>query len=146
VNHLYGRYGWRGLYQGFLATGIRNVPANALFFPVNEITKDLLLEKKGITEAQMSFADRCMCGSVAGLSYWLSVCPLDTIKTTVMQTPLSKYRAENLSYGKIVKTMWEEGGVPRFYQGVVPLAARAVPACGLMFASVDLLRHKLSQL
>ena len=42
-----------------------------------------------------------------------------------------------------MKNMYAEGGVARFYRGIVPLAARSVPACGAMFATVDLVREGL---
>lgn len=147
VRFLHSRYGAVGLYQGYSSTLFRNVPANALFFPVNEIAKDNLMEFRGYSsESDLNFADRLFCGACAGLSYWVTICPLDCIKTQIMMTPLVDFRAQQLTYVKVVKNMYAEGGVTRFYQGLLPLAMRAIPACGMMFATVDFLRHKLGEL
>jgi len=147
VSYLYGRYGALGLFQGFQGTMARNIPANALFFPVNEITKDQVMLSRGYeSEEQLAFMERLACGGVAGLSYWVSTCPLDCIKTQCMMLPLSEIRSRKLTFGKIVRNMYKEGGVMRFYQGLFPLALRSVPACGLMFATVDWLRHQLGKL
>ena len=147
VGFLYERYGALGLYQGYASTLFRNVPANALFFPVNEIAKDNLMEFRGYSsESDLTFLERLACGACAGLSYWVTVCPLDCIKTQIMMTPLIDARAQNLTYINVVKNMYKEGGIARFYQGLIPLAMRAIPACGMMFATVDALRHWLGEL
>ena len=61
----------------------------------------------------------------------------------MMMIRLEDQRAQGLNWSKTVKMMYNEGGIMRFYQGVVPLALRSVPACGAMFATVDLVRKNL---
>ena len=48
VSHLISRNGYRALWQGLTATIIRNTPANALFFPVNEIVKIKIADYRNI--------------------------------------------------------------------------------------------------
>ena len=58
VRFLVNKYGVSGLFHGFTATMIRNVPANAVFFPVNEIMKDILIKKNGYKgEAEVRSAE-----------------------------------------------------------------------------------------
>ena len=56
---------------------------------------------------------------------------------------LEDQRSKGLTWSKTVKLMYKEGGVARFYQGVLPLTLRSMPACGAMFATVDLVRSAL---
>ncbi|GMH98742.1 hypothetical protein TrST_g13635 [Triparma strigata] len=141
VRFLVNKYGVSGLFHGFTATMIRNVPANAVFFPVNEIMKDILIKKNGYKgEAELSILERLGCGACAGFSYWVGTCPLDCIKSQMMMMR----QEQNMTWLKTAKGMYREGGVGRFYQGLVPLAARSIPACGAMFATVDFARNYMT--
>lgn len=145
IRFLLQNYGVSGFYQGFSATVYRNVPANACFFPVNEILKDMRVEAMGYgSEKDLHLWERLVCGGTAGLCYWVGTCPLDTIKSKMMMTSLKNQRDNGLTWSRTVKVMWQEGGVARFYQGLAPLAARSVPACGAMFATVDIVRSFLA--
>lgn len=144
INFLLRKYGVAGLYQASSATMIRNIPANALFFPVNEIMKDLRVAQMGYRgEGDLLLSERLACGSAAGFCYWVGTCPLDTIKSRMMMQRLEDQRGKGLTWRKTVRLMYKEGGIARFYQGVVPLALRSIPACGAMFATVDLVRNAL---
>ena len=242
VRFLLSKYGPAGLFQGFFATMLRNVPANALFFPTFEIAKHKLVEHKirehdrmrttngkkdgvhggrndsnwtaskneqsqsqqwpgsrsdggsslfpsqqqvrhqqqvqqqqqqQVQQAQqsvsLSFPERIACGSCAGLAYWVGTCPLDCLKTSIMSRPYDKYLSTVVVGGgssggnSLLSRVYalhglkrlllharfmyvHEGGVARFYRGVVPLAWRAVPACGLLFATVDCAKDFLTAL
>lgn len=67
VKFLVTKYGVGGLFHGFTATLIRNVPANAVFFPVNEIMKDVIIKRNGYGgERELSILERLGCGACAG--------------------------------------------------------------------------------
>jgi solute carrier family 25 carnitine/acylcarnitine transporter 20/29 len=145
------KYGFfKGMYQGFGATLVRNVPANAMFFPVNELGKAWICEYRGYAdESHLVISERLAAGATAGLCYWVGTCPLDCVKSLIMSTPQSVLRRE-LPHGRIwwgvVKKLYAEGGIPRFYKGVHVLAVRSFFACGIMFSSVDLIRESLGKL
>lgn len=61
---------------------LRNVPANAVFFPVNELTKHKLADLRNIPVAHLSMPERLFAGACAGLSYWVGTFPLDAIKVS----------------------------------------------------------------
>eukprot|EP00520_Triparma_pacifica_P004397 CAMPEP_0118637786 /NCGR_PEP_ID=MMETSP0785-20121206/3337_1 /TAXON_ID=91992 /ORGANISM="Bolidomonas pacifica, Strain CCMP 1866" /LENGTH=285 /DNA_ID=CAMNT_0006528993 /DNA_START=278 /DNA_END=1134 /DNA_ORIENTATION=- len=58
IQFLIRKYGVAGLYQASSATMIRNIPANAVFFPVNEIMKDLRVAQMGYGGGGGSVAQR----------------------------------------------------------------------------------------
>lgn len=53
AQHIVKHHGMKGLWQGWAATALRNIPANALFFPVNEIVKRSLAAQQGISTTDL---------------------------------------------------------------------------------------------
>mgnify|MGYP000297515155 CR=1 FL=1 len=143
VKFLYKKYGIRGLYQGFKATVIRNVPANAMFFPVNEVMKENVASARGVDVHDLRMPDRLIAGGIAGLCYWVGTCPFDVVKSQMM---INSLEVSTLSWGQTVKVLYLEGGISRFYVGVAPSAMRSVPACGCMFAVFDVVKNFLESI
>lgn len=129
-------YGPAGLWQGLTATTIRNVPANAFFFPVNEISKRQICKYYGKRETELTIPERVFCGAAAGLGYWLPTYPLDVIKGHMQGV---SYGARK-SWMSTARSIYAEGGVRAFYSGIGLSITRALPACAAMFVTVDLVR------
>ena len=55
--------GLKGLFQGLSGTIIRNVPANGLFFPVNEIVKQKLAVLENVAVDRLSMTSRLISGA-----------------------------------------------------------------------------------
>lgn len=71
VKAISSSHGFLGLWQGWRATAIRNIPANALFFPVNEIVKGKLAVMEGKQRIEdISMTSKLVAGASAGLCYW----------------------------------------------------------------------------
>eukprot|EP01038_Epipyxis_sp_PR26KG_P009501 gene9501-12799_t len=125
--------GVKGLWQGLSATTIRNIPANALFFPVNELVKYEMADIAGVDVKNLNIKMRLFAGACAGLSYWVLTYPLDVIKARSQSVRYS----ERLSWIKTVQSIYKQGGIRAFGNGLLPCAMRAVPACAAMFATDD---------
>lgn len=93
VNHIYSRYGIRGIYQGLPATVIRNVPANALFFPVSELLQRRFADQAGILPSQIPLQQRLIAGACAGLCYWVGTYPSMPSKANACLPALTSDRA-----------------------------------------------------
>ena len=140
VTYLTQKNGVRSLWQGLGATMVRNVPANAVFFPVSEIVKIKIAQHNDIPIEQLQVHHKLIAGACAGMCYWIGTYPLDAIKGTSQSY---KY-AERLGWIGTVNKMWRDGGVGSFTRGFWPCAARSIPACAVMFTTVDLVREHLS--
>ena len=140
VRYLTKKNGIKSLWQGLAATMVRNVPANAVFFPVSEIVKIKIAQHNDITIEQLQVHHKLIAGACAGMCYWIGTYPLDAIKGTSQSY---KY-AERLGWIGTVSKMWRDGGVGSFTRGFWPCAARSIPACAVMFTTVDLVREHLS--
>ena len=137
VEHIIKTDGVRALFQGSSATILRNVPANALFFPINEIVKQKLALNANCTIADLSISEKLVAGASAGLGYWILTYPLDAVKGRVMATPFVDRRSW-LSVAKTLK-------FSEFFVGIVPCAVRSLFACSAMFYTVDVVRANLEK-
>ncbi|KAF9205575.1 hypothetical protein BGZ49_003829 [Haplosporangium sp. Z 27] len=80
------RFGFKGLYQGGLVTILRDAPGYGVYFLSYEGLKRVLEvppgETGGINTWKLLFA-----GGVAGTLSWLSIYPLDVVKTRLQTQP-----------------------------------------------------------
>lgn len=139
TKHMIKADGVKAMYQGLSGTIIRNIPANALFFPVNEIVKCKLSEYEGVSIKHLSVSSRLLAGACAGLGYWATTYPLDIVKSTMQ----SMNHADRLGWVDTVKYIYSNGGIKSFFRGFTPCVLRAVPACAAMFSTVDFVREYL---
>jgi len=137
VQHLVSKHGPKALWQGWTATVIRNVPANALFFPVNELLKLRMAQQDGILVEDLSTRQKLVAGAAAGISYWTLTYPLDAIKGRIMATSYNR----RIPYLQVVKKM----KFREFFVGIIPCTIRAAVACSAMFYTVDVLRSNLNK-
>ena len=72
-----------GLYKGFVAMNVREVPSWAVYFWTYEYFKEKLqlnqIEDTDLTWRNLS--SKMFAGGMAGFNAWLSCYPMDTIKT-----------------------------------------------------------------
>lgn len=109
-------------------------------------------------------------GGTAGFCYWVGTYPLDAIKGRIQAQPFDQRRSwlsvsilwnykafisassvdsfvpfnTFAKYEQIAKSFITPGGFKEVSKGFIPCAARAGPACAVMFATVDLTRNALS--
>jgi len=125
--------GFFGIYQGFTATIMRNVPCFALYFYFFELVKQRLTpEGERPTSATLLAA-----GGAAGFGFWGLVYPLDIIKTRMQgDALLPEHRSYKNTFHCISQIMNKEG-VRAFYKGYVPSIVRAIPVNATVFLAVN---------
>jgi hypothetical protein len=72
-------YGIRGVYQGLSSVLLRNSPATAVYFGMNQETRLLLAGESRAVES-LSSGELLFAGGVAGFLYWALSYPADVIK------------------------------------------------------------------
>jgi len=130
------------LWQGWTGTAIRNIPANALFFPMNEIMKHTISESLQIDQSQLLISHRLASGAIAGLCYWVGTYPLDVIKGRMQAQSYDN----RMNWIQTAVSIYKDGGINQFRKGLAPCAARSIPACSAMFATVDITRDYLKSM
>ncbi|EXJ60117.1 hypothetical protein A1O7_04269 [Cladophialophora yegresii CBS 114405] len=129
--------GIRGLYYGGSITALRDSFGYGWYFWSYELSKRLLLSRHADPFVSPSAADVLISGGIAGVVTWVSIYPLDVIKTR-LQTQVSwtverqrllpgsemAAHREQSSVG-IAREVWRSSGIRGFYRGVGICSLRA---------------------
>jgi solute carrier family 25 carnitine/acylcarnitine transporter 20/29 len=78
-----------------------------------------------------------LAGAVAGVNYWLLPYPLDTIKSAIQADSLVKAQRKYHSIAQCARTLYQTGGIRRFYVGLLPCMLRALPANAASFVAYE---------
>lgn len=136
VAEMYRTGGLRSIFKGSAATLARDGPGSALYFASYEYIKGALSSPG----QDLSLLAISIAGGCAGVSMWLGVYPIDTIKSTQQSSNV------NISISKATKTIYAKGGIKAFFPGVGPALARSFPANAATFVGVELAKNFLENL
>ena len=82
-----------------------------------------------------SFATRLFCGACAGWAGWLSIYPLDVLRSRAISSGAFHDKAP--SPMEAVRACYREGGVRSFYRGLGMALLRAAPVSGVVLPVYD---------
>lgn len=134
LRYLFNTHGLKGVYQGLSITIIREIPAYFFYFGVYEsLMKNSLKTYKNRESIPMYMIS--IYGALGGLSLWLSVYPVDVIKSRMQSDTITdpKY-SSNLD---CAKKIYAEQGVPGFFKGIKPCLLRAAIANTATFITFE---------
>lgn len=126
--------GIQSLFKGSLATLARDGPGSALYFASYEVCKKML-NKSSSTGDEINITNVCISGGVAGMSMWLVVFPIDTIKTK-LQASAGQHKQSMVEATKEIYRI--RGGIKGFFPGLGPALLRSFPANAATFLGVEL--------
>ncbi len=128
------KQGIRGLYQGFCATAIRDIPANGIYFGMHENAMEKAKQYYGCRNGiPMLFI--MLSGGLAGLCSWVFTYPLDVIKSHIQGDD-----PKNRRYKTIVETtkiIYREKGRAGFFNGIHACGTRAPIVNSLTFLAFE---------
>jgi solute carrier family 25 carnitine/acylcarnitine transporter 20/29 len=134
-------HGVRGIYQGYLATLLRDMQGYAWFFYGYEATIHYLAGP-GKTKADLDYTQVMLAGVIAGFGLWGSMFPIDTIKSKIQAQSLSKPEFAG-TVDCIKRTLAVEGHVG-LWRGVTAALWRAIPVNAAIFLAVEGTRQLVS--
>jgi solute carrier family 25 carnitine/acylcarnitine transporter 20/29 len=129
--------GVRGLYYGGTITAFRDSFGYGWYFWSYELTKRLLLSRQADPFIPPTAADILVSGGIAGVITWVSIYPLDVIKTRLQTQPSWTVERQRLLHGSdmaphreqsslgIAREVWRSSGIGGFYRGVGICSLRA---------------------
>ncbi|ETI25056.1 hypothetical protein G647_04426 [Cladophialophora carrionii CBS 160.54] len=129
--------GIRGLYYGGTITAFRDSFGYGWYFWSYELTKRLLLSRQADPFVSPTAADVLISGGIAGVVTWVSIYPLDVIKTRLQTQPSWTVERQRLLPGSemaahreqsslaIARQVWRSSGIGGFYRGVGICSLRA---------------------
>ena len=149
--------GIKGLWNGYTATLLRDVPFSALYWPLYEQSKAIM---NLYTSNRDSFLVNFGSGAVAGSFASTVTLPFDVIKTikqiemgekdimavkpgTTRSYPVPVNKVSSSLSGRsrsnltIAKELIREQGVRGLFAGILPRLLKVAPACAIMISSYE---------
>lgn len=131
--------GIRGLYYGGMITSIRDAFGYGWYFWSYELSKRLLLSRGADPFAAPTASDVLISGGIAGVVTWLSIYPLDVVKTRLQTQPswspeqqgLLRANSDTLAPKSaktslvVAREIWQDSGLRGFYRGIGVCSLRA---------------------
>ncbi|XP_023329941.1 solute carrier family 25 member 40 isoform X2 [Eurytemora carolleeae] len=140
LSELIKQRGIQGLWSGYTATLLRDVPFSALYWPLYEGTKKLF-EKKMLL-GHDAFLINFLSGAAAGTVASTITLPFDVVKTT-KQIELGETMIGGGSTGvirtnsEIFRDILKQSGPRGLFAGLTPRILKVAPACAIMISSYE---------
>ncbi|XP_062309052.1 mitochondrial ornithine transporter 1-like [Osmerus eperlanus] len=134
--------GGRGLMQGLTSTWLREVPGYFFFFGGYETCRTLLTPAGGRKE-DLDAVSLLVSGGVGGSLFWLSVYPVDSVKSRIQVLSVS---GPQPGFLRTMATILRTEGVCALYCGLTPTVLRAFPSNGALFLAYEWTRRALLSL
>ena len=125
--------GVRGLWKGYTATLLRDVPFSAIYWGVYETLRP----------KEFNFQQNFISGAVSGTIASTITLPMDVIKTRLqieLGEKLVKGNGKNnntLKSISIAKEIVKSDGVKGLFAGLTPRLVKVAPACAIMITSYE---------
>jgi len=161
VMDIFRANGLVGLYTGFRLHFLRDTSGTALYFLEYDGMRHLLgrnrLGEQGPTPAWLPIHQSVVpffCGSLAGVTSWALIYPLDVVKTKVQQRALAgeRYRGPWETLYRLIRGPDPNSprpllaGISRIYRGLGVSAARSVTTHGLLWTLFDIVANYIDNL
>lgn len=126
----------RSLMRGLPVMMLRAGHGLGCYFLVYEVMIQHELKKKGILRSDLPAWKLCSFGAIAGTVLWISIYPLDVIKSVIQTDKLHNPVFKN-SMIKVAKNLYIKEGAGAFFKGFVPTLLRASPANAATFVTFE---------
>jgi len=142
VRRIWRRHGLAGIYRAQSATVLREFGGYGAYF----MTYELLVQRAMTTNAcrrdQLESWRLCLYGALAGYSMWLSIFPLDVLKSKLQTDGFGEQRRYRSTL-HCARNVLSKEGFTGFYRGLLPCLLRAAPANAATFLGFELAMRTL---
>lgn len=120
VSNIMRSEGVLGFYTGYGSLVLRELPFDALQFPLYELLKKQFLKRRATNGKRnvLETWESCTCGSIAGGVSAAITTPLDVVKTRLMTQPVDMPKYKGIIHG--IRTIAAEEGPKALMSGIVP--------------------------
>uniref|UniRef100_A0A5S6QG06 Mitochondrial ornithine transporter 1 n=1 Tax=Trichuris muris TaxID=70415 RepID=A0A5S6QG06_TRIMR len=127
--------GFKGLFRGFTATAVREVPGYFFFFGTYEGSKYMLASHDG-TRNDLGVVSTCICGGLAGIAFWVSIFPADVVKSKIQVSGSGSFLE---TFASVVR----ESGIAGLYCGLAPTIVRTLFASAALFCAYEAVQRRM---
>ncbi|ODV86282.1 hypothetical protein CANARDRAFT_175202 [[Candida] arabinofermentans NRRL YB-2248] len=136
IKKLYGNGGTKLIFKGLGPTLIRESFGMGSYFMTFEmLVKNEMVNRK-IERSQIESWKLCLFGGLAGYAMWLTVYPIDVIKSTLQTDNYLKPQLKNSIDAS--KAILKQNGYKGFFKGFTPAILRAAPVNAATFLAFEL--------
>lgn len=133
--------GFSGLYKGFGALLLRDVPGWGVYFFSYAFLKRVMgiteAKKEGNHNSRLNMAIKIWCAGVAGQTSWIVSYPYDIVKTQIQCTESRK-----VSIREATQRIYAAEGVLGFFKGLSPTLSRSFIVNGVTLPAFEYLNEK----
>lgn len=127
----------QGIFRGLAPTLLRESVGMGIYFATYEALINRELSNSLYkTRTEIPGWKLCMFGGLSGYTLWISVYPVDVVKSKLQTDSLAKPNFKGSL--DVVRHVFGKAGIKGFYKGFVPTILRAAPANGATFAIFEL--------
>jgi len=137
------KYGIRGMYQGYVAQNMRNVPGGLLHFGLFEMIRREYAIRNGVPVEKVGFWVNMFAGSAGGFFFWLTIYPIDVIKSSIQADSTDPAQRKYKGIIDAAQKLYAEGGAKRFTKGLSACLLRAAPANAVLLTVSSMIREYL---
>jgi len=134
LRELRRQQGVLGLWNGYTATLLRDVPFSAIYWSLYEFSKLQLRQGKN-----NSFLELFLSGAMAGAVASTITLPMDVIKTArqIEMGERGLVEGKQKSNWTMVKEIVARNGTKGLFAGLSPRILKVAPACAIMISSYE---------
>ncbi|XP_023346709.1 mitochondrial ornithine transporter 1 [Eurytemora carolleeae] len=129
--------GMKGMFMGLVPTCSREMPGYFFFFLSYESTRTLLTPTGG-SKDDLGALQTVMCGGIAGCTFWISVFPMDVIKSRI------QVLGDRRNIAAVGLNIIRAEGFRSLYNGLTPSLLRTFPATAALFLAYENTKKLLS--
>lgn len=133
---------FRGIFHGLGPTILRDTHGNGMYFLGAEACVQYDMQINALDRSEIPPWRVCIYGSIAGVVMWLSVYPLDVLKSRMQTDSLGPSRRAFPTLYSCYK-MTVNGGYGQLFAGFWPAILRAAPVNAVIFLTFELTRKAL---
>lgn len=152
LNGFFQKKGIRGIYQGYSVTLVRNIPGCMIYFYSYDQTSRVLVKRSNSAESdhkyhssQRSSLQVLTAGGVAGTVYWITIFPIDVIKSNMQIDHSDWSKRQFKGFLDAVTKIYRQRGIKAFYKGLTPCLIRSFPTNAATFLAYEYTRSLLDR-
>jgi len=132
--------GFKGIYQGFCSSLLREGPGYAVYFGFYETLMQRSLKKHGKKE-NIPLTHTLLYGGISGMALWTFTFPFDVVKSRIQADDPARRKYKNIM--STFSIIHRDSGIAGFFKGIAPCLVRAPLGNGLTFLTFELVSQKL---
>ncbi|GAA6008961.1 hypothetical protein JCM10207_004041 [Rhodosporidiobolus poonsookiae] len=137
---LYRQGGFFGLYTGFRLHALRDTLGTGWYFGMYDTAQRLIAQNPDTFSSVPTWLSTFVCGSVAGVSSWAAIYPIDLVKAKVQRNALAEAPYEKPWH---IFRRLSAGGITKLYRGLGISAFRSLGTHGAFWAILEKTRSSI---